>query len=327
MVYLLLFLYLVCLMLEYDVCGKKKHKQEHFIFVIFLMILVSGLRYRLGTDTIIYMDEFKLYPSLSQINIKTFSDFRYQPFWILLNSIGRSFGNFAVVQLITSAIHIGIWGYVLKRICPLLQFSALFFYYIYDFTMFNMEVMRESIAISFFLLSVLALNNGNFGKMIFYIIVATFFHVYALPVFILFYLYYKLLINRPILSSVILLAVGVLSIVNKDFITNFILTKITGNDNLVYSRAALFYANSEIYGNSNLNWRGILFSFLRPIVFIQLLFVTKKTYNTYIHINWSIFATTIWLSALLSLLIYMMPIANRFYNYFHFLKLYTRHYI
>lgn len=315
MIYLVLLIYLLCLVLIYDVQGKQKNKQKHFYYVLLFMIFVVGLRFRLGTDTVIYMDDFKEYPKLQNLSLKDFTDSRYQPFWIILNSVGKSLGDFVCVQFLTATLHIGILGYALKRLCPSLIFSTLFMYYLFDFTRLNMEVMRESIAIGIFLLFILAINDKKIWKALILTVIATNFHVFALPVFGVYWLYYKFIAGKTTLNLFLVAFILLFCIVNKDFMADFILNTMVDQGEDGYNDAVLMYANSEMYGQSDLNWKGTLLNLMKPIFLIIMMLALRKKCKSIILINNELFSTAIWLAVIFSLCKYSMPIMERPYNY------------
>lgn len=292
----------------------------HFIIALLVMILVAGLRYRVGGDTLTFTNEFKEYPKLSHLNLETFSQFRYAPLWIILNSLGRSLGDFVFVQLIAATLHIGIWGYIAKQVCPSFLFSQLLIYYIFDFLMFNTEVMREGVAISFFLLAILALNRRQFIKMWLYAVIAFFFHQYAILVFLLFYAFYLFIGDKQILGVLSMFFLIILFyFINKDYIAEYILRLVgdshSSNTLLLGIRD---YSYNSYYTTSLWNWKGILFCLGRPLFMGILIMYTKSIYNQLIRLDWRIFASSVWLSILLTVCSYSMPIVSRFYNYFHF---------
>ena len=301
----------------YDIRGKENNKQQHFVMILLLMILVSGLRYRLGIDTIVYMDDFSDYPTLSELKLNDFGDFRYQPLWILINSFSKSLGDFVFVQIITSIIHIGILGYVLKKICPSLIFSSLLFYYLFDFIILNMEVMRESCAISFFLLSALAIDDNRMTKAIIYIAIATLFHVFALPVFIIFWLYYKFLSDRPVVGLFIAICTAIIVMRKSDVLMMTILNLFTGNEDSQYIQRAVNYASNEKYGTGNWSIIGILTNLGKPVFYLFAFFYCRKTCEKYLTIGYKAFSAAIWISVILLFCIYSMPIFIRPYDYFH----------
>lgn len=316
MIYLLLFIYLFYLTIKYDVLGGKQYKMTHFYIVLILLILISGLRYRLGTDTYGYMNEFNEYHNLFLLKIEDFSIWRYQPFWILLNSLARTIGGFVLVQFFVSILHICFLGSVLRRLSPSLLFSLLLFYYIFDYTMFNMEVMREAIAVSCFLMALLALDKGRIIHMFIYMTIAFLFHSFSLLVFFLYFFYFKILARKPILSIIFVLCTAAICLIEKNFIIELITHNMIGSDT-IYTDVAITYAQSDRYGETFLSWKGILTIFTLPILYLGMLFITKEYYHRYINLNPLIFNAAIYLASTLILLRYSLAIIDRMYNYFH----------
>lgn len=316
MIYLIIFIYLFYLSIKYDVLGGKQYKMTHFYVVLILLILISGFRYRLGTDTYGYMNEFHEYHNLFLLKIEDFSIWRYQPLWILLNSLAKTIGGFVLVQFFISILHIWLLGLVLKKLSPSLLFSSLLLYYMFDYTTFNMEVMREAVSVSYFLMALLALDKGRIMYMFIYIAIAFLFHAYSLLVFLLFLFYFKILVRKPILSIISIMCIIVVCIIEKNFIIELIARYVVGSDT-IYTDSAITYAQSDKYGETDLSWKGILITFTLPILYLGMLFITRKHYHRYINMNPLIFNTTIYLASTLILLRYSLAIIDRIYNYFH----------
>lgn len=316
MIYIIVSIYILFLIIIYDFKTKTKSRTTHLIVVLILMILISGLRYRLGTDTIIYMDGFSEYPDIFRLKFNDFSQFRYQPLWIILNSLGRTLGSFVYVQLITSALHIGILGYVLNKICPSLTFSSLFVYFLFDYLILNMEVMRESIAIAFFLLAILAIDQKRMLKSFIYITIATLFHVFAFPIYIIFIFYYKVISQHQTLEISIIILIIFLCVSNKDFMSNSLLAITTGDENSVYMQTAFTYANSEMYGTKEAGIFGTISALLKVLLYTYGLHLCKPLYHKYVRLKWKLFSATCWFSAILAICYYSMPIMHRPYQYF-----------
>lgn len=314
MIYFVFLLYILFLVIVYDIKGRTKKKQLHFRLALLFLILIGGLRYRLGTDTVMYMDSFEYYPRLSNLTYSDFLYFRYQPLWIVLNCIGRSLGNFVYVQLITAGLHIGIMGHALKKICPSMIFSSLFFYYLFDFTRLNMEVMREALAIALFLLFILAINEKRIWKALFCITIATGFHIFALPIYLIYWLYYKFFARTKVLNFILLASILILCVTNKSFMADGILNYLS-IENGGYSEAIVSYANSEKYGGRDYNLIGILYNLIRPCALIALLLVFRKECKKYILIDEKLFVSAIWLASIFLLCKFSMPIMERPYNY------------
>lgn len=316
MIYFLLFIYLFYLVVKYDVLGGDKYKWHHFHVVLVLLILVSGFRYRLGTDTHAYMNDFVRYPDLFHLTLDDFSDFRYQPFWILLNCVGKTLGSFVFVQIIISWIHIGLLGKVLRRLCPSLVFSSLFFYFLFDYMVFNMEVMRECVSISFFLMALLALDQGKSKLVCIYVVLAFMFHVYSLLVFVLFLCFKKILTKSPLLTYIVICSVVVVCVIDKNFIIRLILDYVVGTDTL-YTESAITYATSDTYGETHYNWKGVLSIFLQAGIYVGMLFATRKSYSSHVRFNRNTFETLIFFAVILIIMRYSLQIIDRMYNYFH----------
>ena len=315
MIYLLVYIYLFLLIIFYDFRKTKRYGQENKVLAILVLIFLAGLRYRLGSDTIAYMDDFEYYPKLSELTLKDFEVIRYQPLWIILNSLCRSLGSFTYVQIITSAIHIGAVGYVTNKICPSLFFSSLLYYYLFDFFNFNMDVMREALAIAFFMLALLALEKRKYKIVVLYAVVATLFHIFALPVFIIFILYYKFLLNKPYLGIATIGIFAVLGWISKDFMSNLLLAVLVEGSGTMSDRA-LTYASSEFYGVNDASIVNTISFLLKGSFYIWGLYKLKPIYQKYVNFDWKIFSTTCWLSSILVFSFYSMPILHRPYQYF-----------
>ena len=87
MIYFIVFFYLLFCVIRYDVYEKQRYFKFHYIALFVLFSLIAGLRWRLGVDTVKYMNDFQYeMVSLTQLNLKYIIESRYQPFWVLLNA-------------------------------------------------------------------------------------------------------------------------------------------------------------------------------------------------------------------------------------------------
>lgn len=104
MIYLFILLLLLLLSFRYDINGKKKYRDQCYLILLVIFILVAGLRYRLGTDTIGSLDKFYTEtPCVGDISIDYLS-IKY-PLWNLLSSLVYTVaGKFFVLQLIQATI-------------------------------------------------------------------------------------------------------------------------------------------------------------------------------------------------------------------------------
>lgn len=183
MIYLFTGIYFVYLSCAYDLLRFKKNKKIHFFLSFLLLTLISGLRYRMAPDTVWYMSYFETQVlPLDKLELSTFANSNYQPLWILLNSLCKTLGNYYLLQFAISAIFCySFFNFILRSTREI--FTAILFFYILCYVYFSMDILRESLAISMFLFSVLAYNDKNYIRSIIFIFAAYLFHQYAIFIF------------------------------------------------------------------------------------------------------------------------------------------------
>lgn len=190
--YLLLFIMLLVSTLLYD--GKKHTKQSDAVYWMccLALILFAGLRYRVGGDTLSYHDDYPLFPEFRAFTTTDFSLLKYEPLFYTIVAIAKLFSKeFWVFQLFQAIIvNVSVF-IVINRYVKYRCFAALL-YFIFFYLYFNMEIMREAVAISVFLLASNSLIKGKYFVYYICAIVAVFFHISAIFIFI-FPLLYKLL--------------------------------------------------------------------------------------------------------------------------------------
>lgn len=155
MIYVFLFLLLLYGVIRYDVNGNIQNRLYYFYYIVLLLTFVSGLSYRLGADTVVYMAEYDEYKSLYNSYCQNFNflDEGRQLGWVLLLSIVKTIGgSFSFLKLLCSLwINFVYANFIFKH--TKYVFTALLLYYFAFYTNSNFEIMRESISISFFLLA------------------------------------------------------------------------------------------------------------------------------------------------------------------------------
>lgn len=144
--------------------------------LLVILILVAGLRWRLGSDTPIYMRQFfhetpllwKLQAEDMMLGLK--------PFWKLLNSVVYSFfGKFYVLQLIHAAIvNILFFTYFKKHSQYIFFCILLYFFWLY-FSM-SMQIMKASFSIAICLFANDFLIERKWVKSYFLYFIALMFH-------------------------------------------------------------------------------------------------------------------------------------------------------
>lgn len=154
------------------------------------MILIGGLRYRLGTDTVMYERSYNVFPDFFQFISGDFKSTdpefdRFGTGFIFLGSIPKTFANdFFLLQLFQAAfVNILIFKFFrdyspAKFLSVLLYFIIVYFYFIF-------EIMREACAVAMFLFAWKYYINSKWKKYYLCAIIAVLFHTSALLVLIL----------------------------------------------------------------------------------------------------------------------------------------------
>lgn len=181
MVYFFLFLFLLFFILRYDLGKDTKNKRISYNFILIYIILLSGLSYRIGSDTIAYMEEYKDYLPIEDADFDyIFGYFRRQPGWMLLVSICKSiYPSFFFLKFVHSAIINIVFLNFFKQNCRLL-FTSILFYIIISYLYFNCEILRESLAIAAFMYSYRYFKDSKWVKYYLCVLVGVMFHESAL---------------------------------------------------------------------------------------------------------------------------------------------------
>ena len=172
---------------------KYKSLNNILVFGIFVsFVLIAGFRYRVGGDSLAYYDLYDNFPSIDKLSSLALFERGYGPFWYLLCAIAKLISpDFFVLQFLeavvinSSVIHI-FYKYS-KNIC-----SCLLIYTIFYFIYFNMEIMREALAVSIFLWNIDNLIKKRYLKYYFGCFIAIGFHLSAvitllIPLLLLFF--------------------------------------------------------------------------------------------------------------------------------------------
>ena len=141
MIYIVIGIYLLALAIQFDFRGKGSAATRKFHFRLAFLILVAlmAFRYRVGGDTLRYMDSYEhMYGAIDTFDIGG----RLQPLWLLLNNFLHSISpKFLLFQIVHVLFINTVFFSFFKKYSKYL-FVAIFLYYIYPYFIFNMEVIR-----------------------------------------------------------------------------------------------------------------------------------------------------------------------------------------
>ncbi len=270
MIYLLILSVLILLAFRYDVCDKRGGRDFWYNMMLFVFILVAGLRWRIGIDTPPYI--YRFYhecPSLENWSLDGFS-LTDSPLYDLVCSIVKSLGGkFYIVQLIhASFINILIFHFIKKYTRYI--FTTLFFYALLCYTTYNMEIMRGSLSIVICLFANDYILEKKWIKGYSLYVIALLFHAQTIVMFIL-PLFFFLRFNKwGFLACIGAFMIGkIIMEVMVDYM--FLIETDEGLANKVS-----VYAESDTYGTQN---AGFIFQFYQmymPIIYIILSFLFLK---------------------------------------------------
>lgn len=312
MIYFCIYFYLLFCAIWYDSYCKKKYYNFNYILIGVVLVLVSGLRYRLGQDTVAYMKSFdyEIVP-IGDLQLDDILESRNQILWVLLNSFCKTFGSFALLQILISAfLHISIF-YFVHRTCSK-SFTVILIYYLYSYIYFSMEILRESLSISCFLFALLQLNRGSIVKYYVWSLFAFGFHFFACFLFLLpMFLTKRISLKWKLL---LLSVIFVLAFMSRDQLILFF----AGVTPESVGVKLLGYASNPDYFDGNMNAIGTIIKFLLPSsVIVFMLFYFRKRENTIFQIKNYIWQSCLVLYVFCLLATLYVPILERFSNYFY----------
>lgn len=159
--YLLIIVLLLYFIFAYDVGHQRQGRKQMQWLVIVLLILMAGLRYHIGSDTIGYEDDFnREVPVLSRLSSS--QAMMSQPLWIFLMSLCKTwFGSFVAFQFIHAIIlNLLIFRFIRKTTNYV--FTALLFIFCITWWNLSFEVLRESLCVGIYLNAILLLKKGKY---------------------------------------------------------------------------------------------------------------------------------------------------------------------
>lgn len=317
MVYFLLIIGLLILTYSYDYRGKTQGKLFWLLVCLLAFILIAGLRYRLGTDSIRYERYFINGPKLETLGARHFINTRFSPLYILLSAGVRTVtSQFLVFQIVHAIIVNCVIFYFLYLNTKKIFFALILYFLLLYFTL-NMEVLREALAVCVFLLAWPSFRDGKWVKWYLLSVIGFLCHTSAVFMFILpiivlpgiksLFIYG----NRTwIICGIILLVV--MFIKEKFFVY---IQALAVMENV--SERAQVYSKTDL-ASSNLNIFGYVVAVIRFVIYplLALYFLNKKSDDKF----WenSRLVNFILVSVYIGIVMTGIPIFYRYNNYFLF---------
>lgn len=319
MIYIFIILLLCFLIYFYDYRRKESGRWFWLFFITLIFIVLGGLHYRVGFDSLQYERFYEQLPPLNSLNYRYIESSRYAPGFVILASFTKLFDPEPVLLYFIESSFVCIvvtWFFIRNTRNP---FFALLMFFSYMFTIFIFEEIREAISVGFFLLAWPAFKNNNWIKWYALSLCALAFHTSAtimlvLPIILLpgirqLFIFGK----RTILVFILVFAFSY--ILKVKFGEIFEVLSVTQSLKDLTAK----YDNTKYVTNS-LNFFGILGFIIRQIIYpvLSLIFlnVIKKSYTgdkVFLKKEMLVLA-----SIYVTILNIGVPIMGRLNNYFFF---------
>lgn len=171
---------------KYDGIVDENPKKNHrFWLLCVMLIFISGMSYGLGGDKFQYMLEFESYPrdfgQLRQQIVLGFILRSQMPGWVIMNMLCKTiFDSFYAVQFVEAiCINVSICCFVRNYTKHYFLFLIIYFVS-FTYFMFNTDVMREAMSMSFMLFAFTAYLKGQKVRFYLLILAALMFHFTAI---------------------------------------------------------------------------------------------------------------------------------------------------
>lgn len=163
------------------------HKRFWYSVVCVYLILVAGLRYRVGGDTQSYMEDFAYIPLSSNQYMdyirEQITEESYMPGWTIITILcKRWFDSFYAIQIVEALFANICIFYLFKQYTTHIFLCALLYGITGQFFNFNTEVMREAFAIGICGIAIHQYLQGKHLKFYVLVLFSIFFHVSSIIV-------------------------------------------------------------------------------------------------------------------------------------------------
>jgi hypothetical protein len=178
---LLLFVIFICF-LRYDLSAYNSDTQ--YIFLLSIFVLISALRWKVGGDSLFYQYAFENeIPVIFDVFKYGMWYYKWEPCFTFIMILSKSIiDNFIFFQFIHSLFINLVFFYCFKKYLKY-KFLAVLIYAYFQFLYFNMEILRESISVCFFILIYPYYSTRQWLKYYLGAFIALFFHFSALILF------------------------------------------------------------------------------------------------------------------------------------------------
>lgn len=180
LIYLIPIVLLIYCIFRYDYRKNISSSFNIYYLIYIFLTCISAFSYEIGSDTIIYMEEYNMANDLKDLSIYDFLKLNRQPGWILLFSFCKTFSsNYWLFKIVQSIFINSVICFFIKKNSPYI-FTTTLLYYLTLYFQLNYETMRESFAIGLFLISYKYLLSKQWVKYYLCSFFAISFHISAI---------------------------------------------------------------------------------------------------------------------------------------------------
>lgn len=296
---------------NFDFKSNNDRNDSFFKFIFILMTLMSGLAFRMGSDSFGYEIDFytEYTGSIKSIFQSSSSFLSYRQIgWELLSAIVyKVFHSFVVFKLIQACfLHYALFKLIKEH--TKYRYIALLLYFLLLFPHINFNVLRESFAIAFFFLSIPFLEKAKWVKYYALIFCAVMFHTGAL---MLLFVPLASLINlsstKKVIIASILLFAFVIIVAPNDFVRRLEGLLMLAENEHIEDQLNFYVERSEAQGITNIG-KTLLFYVIN---ILPLLYLSSKNDTS----NKALLGVA-FLFVILNLFRAFIPIMYRFCDYF-----------
>ena len=201
MTYLLIIILLLYCIFKYDIHQDKKNKWSWYHFIMLLLILISGLGYRMGGDGMTYLAQYKFYSIDDGFGWDALTCYpNRMPGWVLLVKICKCITEDYWLFKLAHATILNILIFAsIKRVTNMV-FTTLLFDFVLIYFDINFQILRQAISMGLFLYSMRYIQDKRWLRYYLCILLAISFHEGSL-ICLFFPLLLKVKINKPALAT------------------------------------------------------------------------------------------------------------------------------
>lgn len=160
-------------------------RKLYFSLILFYVILLVGFRYKVGIDTLNYMNGYPFLPSFENIWNKYIFEERFEPGYLFVCGICKLITpEFWLVQLVMGAITNSCIFLFLYRNCKN-PFIGIFLYFIFQCLYFSVEIIREGAAVGIFLVNYKNIESKRLIKYYLLSLLSIAFHYSAIIIWLI----------------------------------------------------------------------------------------------------------------------------------------------